>query len=286
MVDDIVATPEFGDDSPAPLLQRRVRNKKYSIPTLEDYIDKTTPEDTPEATAEIKIEQMNSALKSYTESYKINIVNKKDPLIQLQSTRIAIGRHLKSILTSMKGFKFIETLEVTFKKLSYGLWVYKTAYFNSVARIIINDSEIDDSLQLSKQKILNIIAQWISEGSGWTIKSVDNHFLNIAKYQSLKRSSYIELPKELRNSAKGLINPKNNDNECFRWCHIRHLNPQDEKPQRIKKSDRQYINNLDYTGIEFPVTAVKHINKIENQNSININVFGWENKQPYPIYVS
>ena len=29
----------------------------------------------------------------------------------------------------------------------------------------------------------------------------------------------IELPTELRNSSKGLINIKNKD-ECFRWCHI------------------------------------------------------------------
>ena len=78
---------------------------------------------------------------------------------------------------------------------------------------------------------------------------------------------------------------KNEDNECFRWCHIRHLNPQDKDPQRIKKTDKQYVEKLDYSGVEFPV-GVKHYNKIEKQNSININVFGYENKQPYPIYVS
>ena len=78
---------------------------------------------------------------------------------------------------------------------------------------------------------------------------------------------------------------KNEDDECFRWCHIRHLNPQDKNPQRIKKSEKEYINKLDYSGIEFPVTT-KHYNKIEKQNEININVFGYENKQPYPIHVS
>ena len=78
---------------------------------------------------------------------------------------------------------------------------------------------------------------------------------------------------------------KNKDNECFRWCHIRRLNPQDKNPQRIKKSDKEYINKLDYSGIEFPVTT-KQYNKIEKQNEININVFGYENKQPYPIFVS
>ena len=42
---------------------------------------------------------------------------------------------------------------------------------------------------------------------------------------------------------------------------------------------------MDYSGIEFPV-ATKQYNKIEKQNEININVFGYEDKQPYPIYVS
>ena len=48
------------------------------------------------------------------------------------------------------------------------------------------------------------MAQWISEGSGWTVESVDNHYLNIVQYQPMKASSYIKLPQELRNSAKGI----------------------------------------------------------------------------------
>jgi len=72
-----------------------------------------------------------------------------------------------------------------------------------------------------------------SEGSGWLIDSVDNHYLNIVEYKPIKGKSYIKLPKELRNSMKGLINVKNYDNECFRWCHIRHLYLQQKNPQRI-----------------------------------------------------
>ena len=90
---------------------------------------------------------------------------------------------------------------------------------------------------------------------------------------------YCKIPK------KGLINLKNDDNECYRWCHITHVNPQTKNPQRIKKSDKQYINSLNYSSTEFPVT-VKQINKIENQNSININVFGYEKMQLYPIHIS
>ena len=232
-----------------------------------------------------KIEEVDKALKGYTKSFEISIKNDKNPLVQLQNTRLAIENHITKILTSMKGLKFVETLKVPFKKLAKDEIVYKTAYFNSEPQTIINNIEIPEALQLSKEQILNIIAQWISNGSGWTIESVDNHYLNIVQYQPIKGSSYIKLPQELRHHRKGLINMKNEDDGCFRWCHIRHLNLQDKNPQRIKKSDKEYINKLDYSGIEFPVTT-KQYNKIEKQNEININVFGYENKQPYPIYMS
>ena len=232
-----------------------------------------------------RIEEVAKALKGYTKSFEIDIKNNKDPLAQLQNTRKAIENNIISLIGSMKGLKFVETLKVTFKKIVNDKTVYKTAYFNSKPQIIINNTEIPESLQLSKDQILNMIAKWISEGSGWTIQSVDNHYLNIVQYQPMKGSSYIELPQELRHHRKGLINMKNEDNECFRWCHIRYLNPQDKNPQRIKKSDKEFIKKLDYSGIEFPV-ATKQYNKIEKQNEININVFGYENKQPYPIFVS
>ena len=149
--------------------------------------------------------------------------------------------------------------------------------------MIINETDIKLSLQTSQQQILNKIAQWISEGSGWTIQSIENHYINIVNYKPLQGSSYIKLPQELKN--RGLINLQNEDNECFRWCHIRHLNPQGKDPQRIKKTDKTFICQLDYSSIEFPVT-VKQINKIEKQNNICINLFGYEEKQPFPIYIS
>ena len=78
---------------------------------------------------------------------------------------------------------------------------------------------------------------------------------------------------------------KNKDEECFRWCHIRHLNPQTKYPERIKKEDKSMIEKLDYSGIEIPILK-KDYNKIEKKNGISVNVFGYENKQPYPIHIS
>ena len=261
--------------------------QEFKKSTNKDIIQLRLSEKSEEAKQKrkIKINEKAKALKGYTKSFEIGIKNNKDPLKQLQSTRKGIKFHIESILKSMKGLKFVENLKVTFKKNSKNEIIIKTAYFNSKPKTIINKTQITEELQSSKHEILNITAQWISEGSGWTIESVDNHYLNIVQYEPMKGSSYIELPQELKHHQKGLINLKNNDNECFRWCHIRYLNPQEKDPQRIKKIDKEYINQLDYSNIEFPVT-VKQYNKIEKQNEININVFGYENKQPYPIYIS
>lgn len=56
-------------------------------------------------------------------------------------------------------------------------------------------------------------------------------------------------------------------------------------PRLIKKGDNAVFDQLDYSNIEFPLN-VKQYNKIEKQNNININVFGYKNIQPYQIYVS
>ena len=229
--------------------------------------------------------QRAKAIRGYTRSYEVGLMNQQDPLIQLQNTRFVIENNLLKILTEMKGLKFNEVLKITFKKQVGDEPIEKTAYFNGKVQLMTNEIEIVESLQITQEQIINRIQQWISEGSGWTIQSVDSHFINVVEYRPLKGSSYISLPKELQNSAKGLINMKNKDNECFRWCHIRHLNPQDDHPERIKKTDKQYVEKLDYTDIEFPVT-VKQYKRIEKQNSINVNIFGYELKQPYPIYVS
>ena len=163
--------------------------------------------------------------------------------------------------------------------------IYKTAFFNGKAKTITKASDIKHELSMSRQEILNLINKWVSEGSGWVIDRIDSHYINVTTYKPLHGSSYIELPTELKNPKKGLINIKNKDDECFRWCHIRHLNPQEKNPQRIKKEDKEMINELNYEGIEFPASQ-KHYNRVEKQNNIRINVFGYEKGQPFPIHIS
>ena len=88
----------------------------------------------------------------------------------------------------------------------------KTAHFSSKAKNVTNIIDLNQQLKISQEGILKKIAQWLSEGSGWIIDSVDNHYLDIVKYIPLSARSYIQLPKELRNPTKGLINVQNKDN--------------------------------------------------------------------------
>ena len=260
----------------------RFQELKNHYKLLFQHQEPKKPSEKPVPEKRTIISQVEKALKGYTQSFDVELRDKKDPLLQLQKSRRAVEYLFNNLLVQTKGFKFVETLQVKFVKYSNDKKIQKNGFFNSSTDLIINETDIKLSLQASQQQILNKIAQWISEGSGWTIQSIENHYINIVNYNPLK-GSYIKLPQELKN--RGLINLQNKDNECFRWCHIRHLNPQGKYPQRIKKTDKTFISQLDYSSIEFPVT-VKQINKIEKQNNICINLFGYEEKQPFPIYIS
>ena len=53
----------------------------------------------------------------------------------------------------------------------------------------------------------------------------------------------------------------------------------------MAKEDKEMINEIDYEGIRFPVSK-KDYCKIERQSNICINVFCYENKLTYPVYLS
>ena len=207
-----------------------------------------------------KIKELNQALKGHAKLYGIELQDNLNLLNHFTKTRPLIESHLEDLLKTMKGLKFIETLEITFEKETIDsktgerVSIYKTAFFNGKANAITKTNDIKSELSMSRQEILNVIDKWISEGLGWVIDRIHNHCINVTTYKPLNGSSYIELPMKLRNPRKGLINIKNKDNKCFRWCHIGHLNQQKKDPQRIKKGDKQFIGGLDYKGIEFPVS--------------------------------
>ena len=62
---------------------------------------------------------------------------------------------------------------------------------------------------------------------------------------------------------------------------VRYLNPEDHNPKRITKAVKDLTKTLDFKDLKFPV-KIRDIHKIEEKN-IGITVFGYENKEKYPI---
>ena len=164
-------------------------------------------------------------------------MKKKDPIVQLKASKLSIKNLFSDLLNETKCFKYQITVKVLLKKYKYnGEIKIKPVYCNSRTKAIINHRF---KLENYFQEILYMIDVWINNGSGWNVESIESQYINISTYRPLSGSSYMDLPVELRSPRKGLINIKNKDQKCFLWCHVRHINPSKEHPERIKKTDKK-----------------------------------------------
>jgi len=137
----------------------------------------------------------------------------------------------------------------------------------------------------AKDKILESKASFLNRGSGWRFVSVEKLDIPFARYVPFRGASYIPLPEKLA-SKKTIVNMQNRDVECFKWCITRSLNPVDRDSERITTALREQAQQLDWTGIDFPVAADDNtLAKFERHNNVGVNVFGYEN-QVFPIYLS
>ena len=175
--DHIIQPPEQFRDGYKPLQMRRP--------------PKPTRKPPPPPITVPKIKKLNKALKGHAKSYGIELQDNSNPLNHFTKTKELVESHLESLLKDMKGFKFIETLEITFEKYSIDsktgkrVSIYKTAFFNSKAKTITKANDIEHELSMSRQEILNQIDQWVSEGSGWVIDRIDSHYINVTTYTPL-----------------------------------------------------------------------------------------------------
>ena len=144
----------------------------------------------------LSVSKKSSAFSGYARSYKIEIVDDKDPLVQSEANKSSIKDLFKDLLIELKGFKYQITPTVLLSKVKNDKNIeYSAMYFNSTTKTVIN-SEL--SLNKSFQKVLYRVDNWINEGSGCVVESIYGEYLNILAYAPLFGSTYIELPDELK----------------------------------------------------------------------------------------
>ena len=126
---------------------------------------------------------------------------------------------------------------------------FAPVYFKSFTKTVINHIS---KLENSFQEILYMIDNWINNGSGWNIESIESQYINISKYRPLVGSSYMELPADLKSRRKGLINIKNKDNFFFYNIMLGILILQKNIQKELKKlSTNKLLSNLVMINLSF-----------------------------------
>ena len=65
---------------------------------------------------ELSVAKIPEAFKRYARSYKIKIIDSKDPLAQLEASKSSTEDLFKDLLNEMKGFKYQMTVKVLLSK--------------------------------------------------------------------------------------------------------------------------------------------------------------------------
>ena len=148
------------------------------------------------------------------------------------------------------------------------------AHFSSKQETIHEGTDLEEVYQTMKDKILESLASYQKNGSGWRFEKINKLEFNISKSNPLKGSSYIPLPKNL-NGKKAIINMENDDQQCFKWCITRALNPVERDPSRITKILRKKAEKLNFEGVNFPA-SFSDITRCEKNNNMSIVVLGYD----------
>ena len=172
-------------------------------------------------------------------SYKVEILEKKDPIVQLEASKSGIKDLLNGLLNETKGFKYRITVKFLLKKYKHnGEIEFAPVYFSSVTKTVINHRF---RLENSFQEILYMIDVWINNGSGWNVESIESQYINISTYRPLAGSFYIDLPIQLKSPRKGLINIKNKDRHIVM---LDILILQNNIQKELKKPTKKLLKNL------------------------------------------
>ena len=120
--EDIIQPPEQFQPIPKPRTDRPLQMRRPPKPTRK-------PPPIPEGeSSQHKITQLRKALKGSTKSCAVDVINIIDPMNQLNETKNFIKKCLVKELLELKGFKYIETLKVTFEKKQGKGITTKTAF--------------------------------------------------------------------------------------------------------------------------------------------------------------
>ena len=223
-----------------------------------------------------------SALKCYSRQFKIRGIEGYGPKSFLLTVKPSILKFLRENPNTK--IKLVLKCRMSKTDLKTGEVIYTDAFFTSKVEINFQGTDVVDLYSRMLQKMLESLAKYQQKGSNWVFDKVEELHFYTVKYEPLSGSSYIPLPEKLKNK-KAIINMKNKDNECFKWCVTRALNPVEKHAVRISEILQLQAKKLNWKGLKFPV-ELSQISRFEKLNNISVNVYGYEKDVVYPLSVS
>ena len=138
------------------------------------------------------------------------------------------------------------------------------------------------------QEMIEAMENYNKRGSNWIFKRVIRLDVNFVRWKPLGGkplggSAWIPLPEKLA-QKKAIINMKNKDDFCFKWCVTRAANMVENHPERITEDLREQAEKFDWTDCKFPMPLEK-IKFFEKRNNLSINVYEW-NGHASPLIVT
>ena len=89
---------------------------------------------------DFSIVKSKTAFSGYAQSYEVEIVDKKDVIVQFKTSNISFENLSKDLLVEMKGFKYQVTLCVLLSKVKSSDSIeYSTVYFDSLIKTVIGE---------------------------------------------------------------------------------------------------------------------------------------------------
>ena len=158
-----------------------------------------------------------------------------------------------------------------------------SSHFRSKTYIALQNDDIEHEMNEAFQKMNDSLEEFIHKGSNWLVDRIISMEICTVPYTPISGSSYMALPRKLRHTG-GVVNVNNKDQKCLLWSILAALHPVDRNPQDIYHYS-PFENELNMTGIDFPV-SLSQIDKFERQNSISVNVFGFDEGEIFPLYLS
>ena len=217
------------------------------------------------------LNSVDKPLCGYFNAYEIDASKYKDASILFADKKSIIASQIKRDIKEYNGVKFSIGLSIQFfHDEGNGKQKQVIGQNHGEQSAVLDDINEDKFYDNQVVYLQTWIEKFTNTASGLEKANCIKLYLNIAKYEPIKGSSYIPLPKALANK-KAIINVQNDDDRCLEWALKSAMYP--AKNNVSNKYSYTKCSNLNMDGIDFP-TPISQISRVEKQNNLAINVYG------------